>query len=234
MNQDLQLDLATGSFSGVVPIIPVTAPAVFPHATEYLRIRDASARALIADAINADQLVAAALRMPGAELHADPTDALIHPVVCLCRVSRHDQLSDECSQVFLRGLVRARVDSESASASAISTTQVETIADRYSPDPTIDRSHRRNELIDLSHQLYPELANAPGVTRTLESDLSLGALCDLLAQAMHLPEEPAARVLETVGVDQRSDLILGELRSRVRQRYAGTHCRSPSLEFSRN
>ncbi|REJ91265.1 MAG: hypothetical protein DWQ34_12150 [Planctomycetota bacterium] len=234
MNHNLQLQANPAQFSGRLLLYPVAAPAIFPHASQLLHLRASDAGELITESIRRNNLIAVPLLQAGWEPLTNSSQAPVHAVGCLCTVALHDQLPDGHCTVLLRGLSRIRIDSEYESPLPFREAQCESLPDRYPQTTVIDRSHRRAELIDLVHQLHREIPYAPDVTRYLETELSLGALCDILAHSLQLPAEPAAELLQTVDVDQRSDLILGELRRQVRLSLDGALSRAPRLDFSLN
>ena len=205
-------------FSGTAPLFPLPSVALFPHVTQPLHVFEPRYRALTADALAGAGLIAMATLQPGWELSYESKTVPIDPVVCLGRITLDERLPDGRYLLMLRGLGRARVMSEVDSPLPYRTAALQIIHDEYPPQSAIDRDRRRLELLDLVQSLESDSA---GVTRSLadlQGELSLGALCDVLAFALQLPAAAAVELLAATNVDQRSDLLLEQLRVMRRTR----------------
>ncbi|MEW4530515.1 LON peptidase substrate-binding domain-containing protein [Maioricimonas sp. JC845] len=227
-------DLEAAGFSGTAPLFPLPNAVLFPQIVQPLQIFEDRYRAMTADALEGDRLLAMALLKTGWEATVEENDSPIHPVVCLGRITLDQKLEDGRYVLLVRGIARARVISEDTTSRPYRVGQLELLEDRYPQDPVIDRKSRRDELLELFYELYPGDASHQTVQPFLERELGLGALCDLLAYVSHLPAERAASVLAELNVDARSDLVLDEMRSRLRTQQARQRSETFPPDFSVN
>ncbi|QDU39271.1 Lon protease 2 [Maioricimonas rarisocia] len=227
-------ELEAAGFSGTAPLFPLPNAVLFPQIVQPLHIFEDRYRAMTADALNGERVLAMALLQSGWEASAEQNDIPIHPVVCLGRITLDQQLEDGRYMLLVRGISRARVVSEDTTSRPYRIGQLELLEDRYPQDPMIDRKARRDELLDLFYELYPGDASHQTVQPFLERELGLGALCDLLAYVSHLPAERAAAVLAELNVDARSDLVLDEMRTRLRSQTARERSEPFPPDFSVN
>src|SRR5262245_50450089 len=91
-----------------LPVFPLTGTVLFPGAQLPLRVVDARHRAMVREALAAERLIAVALLRPGAELD-DPGAAEFFPLGCLARIEDVAWLPDDCYDLQVQGLARARL-----------------------------------------------------------------------------------------------------------------------------
>src|SRR3954466_5571076 len=91
-----------------VPLFPLPSVVLFPRAVLPLHIFEDRYRAMTADALEGDRLIAMALLRPGWEKSYYGRPA-IEPVVCVGRIVSHEKLADGKYNFLLQGLVRAVV-----------------------------------------------------------------------------------------------------------------------------
>src|SRR5687768_3160835 len=91
-----------------VPLFPLPSVVLFPRAVLPLHIFEDRYRAMTADALEGDRLIAMALLKPGWEksYYARPA---IEPVVCVGRIVSHEKLPDGKYNFLLEGVERARI-----------------------------------------------------------------------------------------------------------------------------
>jgi Lon protease-like protein len=112
--------------------------------------------------------------------------------------------------------------------------RLELLHDRYPSPSVIHRERRRRELLATFRDLFPHADLEPLLREALVSPCSLGVLCDVLAYAMRQDPQKTQQVLSELDVDQRSDLLLEQLRDQLRsQRRNGVESGFPPA-FSRN
>src|SRR5688572_10166724 len=91
-----------------VPLFPLPSVVLFPRAVLPLHIFEDRYRAMTADALDGDGLIAMALLKPGWEKSYYGKPA-IEPVVCVGKIVSHEKLPDGKYNFLLEGQVRARV-----------------------------------------------------------------------------------------------------------------------------
>src|SRR5436305_11828488 len=96
------------SFGGTARLFPLPNLVLFPSVIQPLHIFEPRYRALMADALEDDRLMALALLKAGWEedYHKAPP---IYPVVCLGRIFQEERLADGRYNLLLHGLCRARI-----------------------------------------------------------------------------------------------------------------------------
>ena len=220
-------------FTGEAPLFPLPNVVQLPHTWQPLHIFEPRYRAMIADALDSNRLIAMALLHPKQELAYETKNAKIYNVVCLGRIAVEEKLPDGRFNLALRGLCRARIESEIDTDRPYRTAELTLLSDFYSSEPTIDRHHRQRELLAGATEILPELQSDPLLHQLLEAELPLGVLCDVLGHSLGLSTIDAQSLLEERNVDIRSDLVLAHLRQRQRTLAAGIASGFPPA-FSRN
>lgn len=204
------------NFSGRVPLFPLPNVVLFPRTLLPLHIFEPRYRQMLADALQGERLMVMALLQPGWETLPAHQVPPIFPMVGLGRIIAHESLSDGRSNIVLQGLGRALVWGEERDNRPYRTGQVRLCSDHVTPEPMIDREHRKQQLLAEFCRLFPqsniqevfEQANSPAV--------SLGTVCDLLAAALPVAPVESQRLLDELDVDQRSDLLLQQIRQLAR------------------
>jgi Lon protease-like protein len=135
-----------------VPFFPLPGVVLFPVAVLPLHIFEDRYRAMTADALAGNQLIAMALLRPGWEktYYGRPE---IEPVVCAGRILSHEKLPDGKYNLLLQGQVRAKVAREWRSRDAEPSYRVaalERLAETAALE--IDLESERRQLTDLFEQ----------------------------------------------------------------------------------
>ena len=128
-----------------VPLFPLPGVVLFPRAVLPLHIFEDRYRAMTADALRGDKLIAMGLLKPGWE-KSYYGRAAIEETVCVGRIVSHEKLPDGKYNFLLQGITPARVHREIqttpyrvAELKAVESTQV----------PEADLQPQRRRLIDL-------------------------------------------------------------------------------------
>lgn len=95
-----------------VPLFPLPNVVLFPRAVLPLHIFEERYKAMTAQALDGDRLIAMALLRPGWEknYHGRPP---IEPIVCVGKIVSWEKLPDGKYNFLLQGQVRARIEQES-------------------------------------------------------------------------------------------------------------------------
>lgn len=96
-----------------VPLFPLPNVVLFPRAVLPLHIFEQRYKAMTADTLEANRLVAMALLKPGWEKAYYQRPA-IEPVVCVGRILSWEKLTDGCYNFLLQGWLRAEIVREFA------------------------------------------------------------------------------------------------------------------------
>ncbi len=211
---DLSSDLAC--FDGRAPLFPLPNAVLFPHILLPLHIFEERYRAMVADSLHSNRLIAVAMLEPGWEDAYDSKAPAIHNTVCLGRISSEKKLSDGRYQLLLQGLTRAAVIQEEQTDLPYRVAQLRVCQDVCPPVPVIDRNHRRRELLVGFREMFPCMKIDHYLPQALEPEIPFGVFCDVLASAMQLPPHMTQQILEELDVDLRSDLVLERLRELLR------------------
>lgn len=220
-------------FSGSAPLFPLPSVALLPHVVQPLHVFEERYRELTTHALAGERLIAMAVLQPGWETRYDRKDVPIYPLVCLSRIELDQRLPDGRYLLLLRGLQRARILQELSTARPYREAHLELLADVYSRQPGVSRARRRRELLEQFFRLHAAGPEIPSLPEIVERELSLGALCDVLAFASGLTTEELLTILNELRVDVRSELVLGHLRRRARECCRTREPGFPPL-FSRN
>ena len=216
MSDLIEISEELQGFDGQAPLFPLPNVITFPHTWQPLHIFEPRYRQMVEDAIDGNRLIAMALLRPHWESAYDTKFAEIHPVVCLGHIAVEERLPDGRFNLALRGLCRARVETEIDGDLPYRLAELTLMPDFYPSTATIDRRHRQRELLAGAAEVLPELQSDPLLHQLLDAELPLGVLCDVLTHSLGLSIDDARLLLDELDVDQRSDLVLHHLRLRQR------------------
>jgi Lon protease-like protein len=197
-------------FRGTARLFPLPNLVLFPRVVQPLHIFEPRYRQLLADALDDDRLMAMALLRPGWEEDYKQSPP-IHPVVCLGRIFKEERLSDGRYNLLLHGLSRARIVEETASGKLYRTARVELLPDVGELDDATGRPLRDQLGERVGGWFAAQSAALEQLRKLLESDLSLGSLCDIFSFALPLDLEFKQRLLAEPDVARRADLLLTHL-----------------------
>jgi Lon protease-like protein len=194
-------------FTGTARLFPLPNLVLFPHVVQPLHVFEPRYRAMTADALAGDRLMALALLMPGWEDDYDGRPA-VHPVACLGRVVADQLLQDGRYNLLVRGVSRARLHEELPTDKAYRTARAELLAD--GPLPSLADAKRLRR--DLADRVLPRFAATDAARDQLRElfsgELPLGALCDVLGFALPLPVEHKLGLLEQLDVTARAGQLI--------------------------
>jgi Lon protease-like protein len=199
-------------FSGEVSLFPLPNLVLFPHVVQPLHVFEPRYRQMVNDSLAGDRLLAMALlcqngeRIPG-------TLPRIHPVICIGRIFREENLPDGRFNLLLHGVSRARIINELPSGGKLyRRAGVELLDDVPAASKEIEDTLRAGLLqqVDTWFGSQPEARSQ--IRKLFKSELPLGSLCDILAFALPLDAEVKQELLELVDIEERGQLLLTSLR----------------------
>jgi Lon protease-like protein len=200
-----------GSFAGTARLFPLPNLVLFPGAVQPLHVFEPRYRQLTEDALADDRLMAIALLRPGWEedYHKNPP---IYPVICVGQISAEERLPDGRFYLLLRGLCRARVAEELITDRLYRTARVDLLED--APVTAADEARLREELSAgvVACSAFPDTSRDQ-LQKLLHSDLSPGALTDLLAYALPIDLTEKQELLDQTDVELRVRTLLRLLKS---------------------
>jgi Lon protease-like protein len=188
-------------FSGIVPVFPLPGVVLFPGMFLPLHIFEPRYRAMTADALRGERLIAMALLRPGWEPEYQGSPA-IHPVVGVGKILEDARLEDGRYNLVLLGLSRARVIEE-VGTGPYRLARVELLAERE--PATKDYERKRRVLLSLYVALMKDMM---GAVPTPPDDIPLGMLCDLVSSLLTLDSAAKQGLLEELDVAARCDRLM--------------------------
>ena len=198
-------------FKGVVRLFPLPNLVLFPHVVQGLHIFEPRYRQMTADALAGDKLIALALLQPGWEAAYEGTPA-IYPVACLGKIITDQRLADGRFNLLLRGLSRIRIVQEVSQKKLYRCARVELLQDASVPEPAEAVRMRRLLAERVNVWLPAEEVVLDQFRQLLDSELTLGTICDIFSFALPLDVEFKQRVLEELHVEQRAGRLLSYLK----------------------
>lgn len=234
MSNPAGLAAELANFSGVAPLFPLPDFVLFPQVTQPLHVFEPRYRAMLADVLAGERLIAMGTLKPHWENLYDTKTAPVWPDLCLGRVMLDRELEDGKSLIIVRGLCRARIRAEKLCKTPYRQVELDLKIDEYPSSPEILRSNRRAELLEGLVSATPEAEASRETTESALRDLPLGVLADLIASSLKLPTETMVSLLRETNVDLRTDVLLDILREQKRASTEAAKARKFPPEFSQN
>jgi Lon protease-like protein len=193
-------------FKGKARLFPLPNMVFFPEVMQPLHIFEPRYRQMTRDALKGDHLIALVLPKPGWESEYAGAPA-IHPIGCIGRIAAAQELDDGRYNILLRGLSRLRITEEISSKKLYRIARCELLRELPLGD-YVTEARWRQILIDKAPCWFAgETAAAEQFRKLLESNLSLGALCDIITFAMPLDAEFKQTLLEELDVETRLQIL---------------------------
>lgn len=194
-------------FAGTARLFPLPNLVFFPEVMQPLHIFEPRYRQMTADALEGDRLIALVLPKPGwEESYAGSPD--LHSVACLGKIVAEQRLEDGRYNLLLRGLSRVQILYEIPHTKQYRKAKVELLAEVPPVDAATEATLRR----ELGRRMKSWLAQQTKVLEQFqqlaESELSLGALCDIFAFALPLDVEFKQSLLEELEVEKRFERLV--------------------------
>ena len=197
-------DALTGQgIPGQLPILPLSYVVVFPHMVAPLLASSPNSVHLIDDVVAGDRLIGVTLQKDPDQEH--PRLEQLYEFGCVARVNRMLKFPDESVRVLIQGLKRFRIV-RSQSETPYLIAQIEPLDDQFTPGIELAALARNavnqfQEVVNLSPSLPDELKVA---TLNIEDP---GKLADVIAANLNLSLEEKQRLLATVDVRVRLDML---------------------------
>jgi Lon protease-like protein len=227
MSDDLQ------NFDGTTRLFPLPNLVLFPFVIQPLHIFEPRYRQMTADALSGDRLISIVLLRAGWEAEHQQRPAL-HSVACLGRIVADHRLEDGRYNLLLRGLARVRMVREIETEKLYRSARVELVADAPAEPPHVQQHLRRALAREAPRWLGGNAEMYQQFQRLLDSELPLGALCDIFSFALPLEPEFKQRLLEETDVERRTRCLLEHLKSQTPPEVSADSGRTFPPSFSAN
>lgn len=195
-----------------VPVFPHPEVVLFPRAVLPLHMYEPRYRQMIADALQSDRFIAAALLKPGWEPLYHSLSAPIHGIVSIGHIVAAEKTEEGDYNVLLRGLMRARVVEE-IEHEPYRVARVRPLKDvQEVPPATLEKSrHSLKETIE-AEPIGDDEVRAYWL-KLLGTQLGLGDVADLIASALPVDAELRQCLLAELDPVARTSLLSDHIRT---------------------
>lgn len=194
------------NFKGMVSLFPLPNVVLFPRVIQPLHIFEPRYKQMVEDALENDRLIGMCLIHPmgGHEFSNHPS--IFHDI-CIGKITQEERLPDGRFNLLLQGLTRAKIIGEEKSGKLYRIAKVELIDDLPSPSQEVATRLRGKLLKQMSKWFSHQPTAKEQLERLVNSDLSLGNLCDVFSFALPLSVEMKIHLLQLVA-EERAMLLL--------------------------
>ncbi len=189
-------------------VFPLPNSALLPGGSVGLHVFEPRYRALVAEALEGDKVLALPMLAPGwePEKHGKPE---LRPIAGAGVIEAHRRLPDGRFDLQVRGIMRIRIVGEHAVALG---GYREVIAEELADRPALDLSSLdavRSCILALCQALPGEIGELLAEEVAQISDP--GRLCDVAASDLLVEPGPRQTILEAIDVQRRMEALIGEL-----------------------
>ncbi|MSR49885.1 MAG: hypothetical protein EXS07_07530 [Gemmataceae bacterium] len=194
------------NFDGKVRLFPLPNVVLFPRVIQPLHIFEPRYKQMVEDALEDNRLIALCLLQPTAGLGGSVSP--IYPDICIGQILQEERLPDGRFNLLLQGVSRAKIIKEVNDGKLYRTAKVEILHDvPNSLEENADRM--RTRLVKRMTKWFTQQPSAKEqLDRLVNSDLSLGNLCDVFSFALPLSVDMKILLLQLVNVEDRASLLL--------------------------
>ncbi|ACG75645.1 peptidase S16 lon domain protein [Anaeromyxobacter sp. K] len=193
-------------------VFPLHGVVVLPGTPTPFHIFEPRYRALVADALRGDRILA----VPGLTTMeaAQQLHPPLFPVAGACVIEQEERYDDGRYDLVVRGVARVRLIQELANEKPYREFRAEILDDVW-PDEgpealEPDVASLRQLVLELSTRLPPE-SGAPALAEAVAQMRDASAIADLVAAAAVSEPHARQRVLETLEVERRLELVVEEV-----------------------
>lgn len=208
------------NFGRPMPLFPLAAVSLMPHAVLPLHIFEPRYRRMVADALDGPGQIAMAIfagpqALWEAEYEGSPP---LRPAVCVGQIVQHHQLPDGRYNIALHGVCRARIqtelrDEDELVSAVYRQARLEPVGIEAIDESTLADARGRilNALTETS---LADLSDAETVVRHLrDEDVPTSAILELISFSLFNDPELRYALLAEGDVHRRAAVIQRELRS---------------------
>jgi len=209
-------------FRGALPIFSQPHFVLFPGTSQIIAVTGEPLRQLVTDVLREQGLLAVALCSAADDF------------VCVARIVTPTFYTPAANCIHIGGVCRARVLSRHQTDGSYQRGTIAARPDHYVMAPVIDRRRRHEELLAAFRELFPHIVRNDLFQLWADDHLALGELCDQIADQLPIAASRKQPLLAEPNVDQRSDLLLAQLRELLRGQREATLEQSAIPQFSVN
>jgi len=195
------------NFDGKVRLFPLPNVVLFPRVIQPLHIFEPRYKQMVEDALDDNGLIALCLLRPSAGYNANNV-APIYSEICIGKIVQEERLPDGRFNLLLQGVSRAKIIKEVNDGKLYRTAKVEILHDV--PLASEENANRiRTKLLKQMTKWFTQQPSAKAqLDRLVQSDLSLGNLCDVFSFALPLSVDLKILLLQLVNIEDRAMLLL--------------------------
>jgi Lon protease-like protein len=195
------------NFDGKVRLFPLPNVVLFPRVIQPLHIFEPRYKQMVEDALDDNGLIALCLLRPSAGYGANNV-APIYSEICIGKIVQEERLPDGRFNLLLQGVSRAKIIKEVNDGKLYRTAKVEILHDV--PLASGENANRiRTKLLKQMTKWFTQQPSAKAqLDRLVQSDLSLGNLCDVFSFALPLSVDLKILLLQLVNIEDRAMLLL--------------------------
>lgn len=185
-----------------VPVFPLPGVVMFPHAAMPLHIFELRYRTMVRDALSGERVIALATLKRGwdADYHGSPA---FHEIGCVAEFEEVTWLPNDCYDLRLRGMIRARF-TKVASEFPYRSCEVELMrSNPYDEDDPLAGMERK-ALLETTRRLLPLGDQAWTQPPLSSTDASFETVVNTIAQATRLSTEQRLDLLMIDSVFDRA------------------------------
>jgi len=195
------------NFDGKVRLFPLPNVVLFPRVIQPLHIFEPRYKQMVEDALDENGLIAMCLLRPSAGYGATNV-APIFSEICIGKIIQEERFPDGRFNLLLQGISRAKIIKEVNDDNVYRTAKVEILHDV--PFTSEENANRiRAKLLKQMTKWFTQQPSAKAqLDRLVQSDLSLGNLCDVFSFALPLSVDLKILLLQLVNIEDRAMLLL--------------------------
>lgn len=198
-----------------VPVFPLPGVVMFPGVCVPLHVYELRYRALVRDALRGERVIALALLSPGAErdYHGSPG---FHPLGCLARMDEVRWQPDDCYDLKVHGLARARFGATVREFPYRAVRCQVLPQDPFSEDDALVLLERR-ALIEVGTRCLRRIEAAGGAAGAIDEGLGFEALVNTLCMGLAGDPDEKLALLEMDSVIDRGRRVRERMEEWLRQ-----------------
>lgn len=194
-------------FDGTVRLFPLPNVVLFPQVLQALHIYEERYRAMTAEAIRTDRLIAMAMLRPGWESDYEGRPP-IFSTACLGRIVSQQKLPDGRYYLLLQGISRVRILYEHDDAKPFRTAKVQ-LQEEVGACTSTQERFMHHQVLEALWRFCPAIAGVqPQYPKLVQADVPLGVLTDGLSYGLPLKAYEKQEFLEELDVVRRAEKLI--------------------------